>query len=270
MLCAGRHQNRYAADADPFYRQGIGGFLFMGDFMFRKALIAALLLAATQAQAAYECSVKPQDDVIVKPQSVQVVGTNGNLEITPQGDVQFNGQKVNVDNAARQKAIDYQTALRRDLPWIDSGATSRLDRSRVALDNVIVEKLGANSNVRNRLTKLDGQLKQQMNRIIEHRPDGLTFHHQAIDQVRAEGEKLVQSTLGGIMQDSLNEMGSSQAANGSNPLQAIMGNLGGLQQSVQAEWNKQEQDFQNFGHEVCNRVIDLENQRKQLQQNIKN
>ncbi|XXN62613.1 DUF2884 domain-containing protein [Enterobacter ludwigii] len=232
--------------------------------MVRKALIAALLLAATQAQAAYECSVKPQDDVIVKPQSVQVVGTNGNLEITPQGDVQFNGQKVNVDNADRQKAIDYQTALRRDLPWIDSGATSRLERSRVALDKVIVEKLGANSNVRNRLTKLDGQLKEQMNRIIEHRPDGLTFHHQAIDQVRADGEKLVQSTLGGIMQDSLNEMGSSQAANGSNPLQAIMGNLGGLQQSVQAEWNKQEQDFQNFGHEVCNRVTVLEKQRSEL------
>lgn len=237
--------------------------------MVRKALIAALLLAATQAQAAYECSVKPQDDVIIKPQSVQVVGTNGNLEITPQGDVQFNGQKVNVDNAARQKAIDYQTALRRDLPWIDSGATSRLERSRVALDKVIVDKLGANSNVRNRLTKLDGQLKQQMNRIIEHRSDGLTFHHQAIDQVRAEGEKLVQSTLGGIMQDSLNEMGSSQAASGSNPLQAIMGNLGGLQQSVQAEWNKQEQDFQNFGHEVCNRVTVLEEQRKGLMQNVK-
>lgn len=237
--------------------------------MVRKALIAALLLAATQAQAAYECSVKPQDDVIIKPQSVQVVGTNGNLEITPQGDVQFNGQKVNVDNAARQKAIDYQTALRRDLPWIDSGATSRLERSRVALDKVIVEKLGENSNVRNRLTKLDGQLKQQMNRIIEHRLDGLTFHHQAIDQVRAEGEKLVQSTLGGIMQDSLNEMGSSQAANGSNPLQAIMGNLGGLQQSVQAEWNKQEQDFQNFGHEVCNRVTVLEDQRKGLMQGVK-
>ncbi len=237
--------------------------------MVLKALIAALLLAATQAQAAYECSVKPQDDVIVKPQSVQVVGTNGNLEITPQGDVQFNGQKVNVDNAERQKAIDYQTALRRDLPWIDSGATSRLERSRAALDKVIVEKLGANSNVRNRLTKLDGQLKEQMNRIIEHRSDGLTFHHQAIDQVRAEGEKLVQSTLGGIMQDSLNEMGSSQAANGSNPLQAIMGNLGGLQQSVQAEWNKQEQDFQNFGHEVCNRVTVLEEQRKALMQGVK-
>ncbi len=238
--------------------------------MVRKALLTALLLAAaSQAQADYQCSVNPQDDVIIKPQSVQVVGTNGNLEISTQGDVTFNGQKASVDNATRQKAIDYQNALRRDLPWVDNGASTRLERSRVALDKVIVEKLGANSNVRNRLTKLDGQLKQQMNRIIEHRPDGLTFHHQAIDQVRADGEKLVQSTLGGIMQDSLNEMGSSQAASGSNPLQAIMGNLGGLQQAVQAEWKNQEQDFQNFGHEVCNRVTDLEGQRKALVQGVK-
>ncbi len=60
--------------------------------MVRKALLAALLLAAAQAHADYQCSVNPKDDVIIKPQSVQVVGSNGNLEITPQGDVQFNGQ----------------------------------------------------------------------------------------------------------------------------------------------------------------------------------
>lgn len=236
--------------------------------MVRKTLIAALLLAATQAQAAWECSVKPQDDVIIKPQSVQVVGANGNLEISPQGDVQLNGQKVAVNNAQRQQAIDYQNALRRDLPWIDSGASSRLEKGRVALDKVIVEKLGADSNVLNRLTTLNGQLKQQMNRIIEHRDDGLTFHHQAIDQVRADGERLVQSTMGGVLQDSLNEMGSKQAS-GSNPLQAIMGNLGGLQQSIQAEWSNQEQDFKNFGQEVCNRVISLEDRRKKLVGSVK-
>jgi len=236
--------------------------------MVRKTLIAALLLAATQAQAAWECSVKPQDDVVIKPQSVQVVGANGNLLISPQGDVQFNGQKVAVNNAQRQQAIDYQNALRRDLPWIDTGASSRLEKGRVALDKVIVEKLGSDSNVRNRLTTLNGQLKQQMNRIIEHRDDGLTFHYQAIDQVRADGERLVQSTMGGVLQDSLNEMGSKQAS-GSNPLQAIMGNLGGLQQSIQAEWSNQEQDFKNFGKEVCNRVISLEDQRKNLVGSVK-
>ncbi|MEZ3500658.1 DUF2884 domain-containing protein [Pantoea sp. KPR_PJ] len=236
--------------------------------MVRKTLIAALLLAATQAQAAWECSVKPQDDVVLTPQSVQVVGANGNLVISPQGDVQFNGQKVAVNAAQRQQAIDYQNALRRDLPWIDTGAASRLEKGRVALDKVIVDKLGADSNVRNRLSTLNGQLRQQMNRIIEHRDDGLTFHYQAIDQVRADGERLVQSTMGGVLQDSLNEMGSKQAS-GSNPLQAIMGNLGGLQQSIQAEWSNQEQDFKNFGKEVCNRVISLEDQRKKLVGSVK-
>ncbi|MFS2221003.1 DUF2884 domain-containing protein [Pantoea sp. B65] len=237
--------------------------------MIRKALVVALLLAAGQAQAAYECSVKPQDDVVITPQSVQVVGASGNLVISPEGNMQFNGKPVNADAATRQKAIDYQSALRRDLPWVDQGATRRLDKGRVALDGVIVGKLGSDSNVRSRLTSLDTQLKQQMNRIIEHRSDGLTFHHQAIDQVRQDGERLVQSALGGVVQDSLNEMGSKQAGAGNNPLQAIMGNLGGLQQAIQAEWSKQEQDFQNFGHEVCNRVTSLEAQRKEVLAGVK-
>ena len=229
----------------------------------RKAMMmAALLLAAGQAQADYQCSVKPQDDIVISPQTVQVVGASGNLLISPTGEVQQNGKAVSVDTATRQKAIDYQTALRRDLPWIDQGARQRLEKGRVALDKVIVEKLGQDSNVRNRLTSLDTQLKQQMNRIIEHRNDGLTFHHQAIDQVRQDGEQLVQNAMGGVVQDSLNEMGSKQAGKSDNPLQAIMGNLGGLQQSIQAEWKNQEQDFQNFGHEVCNRVTVLEDQRQ--------
>lgn len=231
----------------------------------RNTLIAgALLLLAGQAQADYQCSVNPQDDVVIGPQQVQVVGASGNLTITPRGDVQRNGQAVNLDAASRQKAIDYQSALRRDLPWIDNGAKQRLEKGRVALDRVIVEKLGQDSNVRKRLTTLDGQLKQQMNRIIEQRSDGLTFHHRAIAEVRQDGERLVQSAMGGVVQDSLNEMGTRQASGNDNPLQAIMGNLGGLQQAIQAEWSKQEQDFQNFGHEVCNRVTTLEGQRKAL------
>ena len=236
--------------------------------MVRKALVVGLLLVAAQAQAAYECPVKPQDDVVIKPDSVQVVGANGNLQISPRGDVRFNGQPVNISPAARQQALDYQDGLRSDLPWIDNGAKSRLEKGRIALDRVIVEKLGPNSHVRERLTTLDGQLKQQMNRIIEQRSDGLTFHHAAIEQVRADGERLVQSTMGGVLQDSLNEMGTRQTASGDNPLQAIMGNLGGLQQSIQAEWSNQEQDFQNFGHEVCNRVTRLEDQRKGLMRAI--
>jgi len=235
----------------------------------RKALITTvLLLAAGPALADYQCSVNPQDDIVISPQQVQVVGASGNLVISPGGDVQRNGQPLSVDASSRQKAIDYQNALRRDLPWIDNGAKQRLEKGRGALDRGIVQKLGQNSNVRQRLTTLDGQLKQQMNRIIEHRSDGLTFHHTAVAQVRQDGERLVQNAMGGVVQDSLNEMGTRQTG-GDNPLQAIMGNLGGLQQAIQAEWSNQEQDFQNFGHEVCNRVTVLEGQRKALVAGLK-
>ncbi|MDW5499999.1 DUF2884 domain-containing protein [Pseudomonas lundensis] len=233
--------------------------------MLKKTGLALLLLTASQAHAEYQCSVKPQDDVIISPQNVQVTGASGNLQISADGDVTRNGQALSLNDSQRQKAFSYQSALRKELPWIDKGAQQHLEKARVALDKVIVKELGSDSNVRNRLTTLNGQLKQQMNRIIEHRSDGLTFHHKAIDQVEQDGRNLVQQSMGGVLQDSLNEMGIKQAANsGGNPLQAIMGNLGGLQKAIQNEWNNQEQDFQNFGHDVCNRVTGLETQRKDL------
>ncbi|ARF48694.1 MULTISPECIES: DUF2884 domain-containing protein [Pantoea] len=233
--------------------------------MIRNVLVAGLLLAATQAQAAWECSVKPQDDVVISPQNVQVVGANGNLVISPQGDVQFNGQKITMNAASRQQAINYQNALRRDLPWIDNGATSRLEKGRLALDKIITEQVGESSRLHSRLATLNAQLKTQMNRIIEHRSDGLTFHHQAIDQVRADGQQLVNQAMGGILQDSINEMGTKAMTNGGGSgLQGLMGNLGGLQNAIQSEWNNQETDFQQFGKDVCNRVISLEKDRKTL------
>ncbi|WP_260513546.1 DUF2884 domain-containing protein [Serratia fonticola] len=233
--------------------------------MLKRTGLALLLLTASQAHAEYQCSVRPQDDVIISPQAVQVVGASGNLQITADGDVTRDGKALSLNDSQRQKAFSYQNALRKDLPWIDQGAQQHLEKARVALDKVIVQELGTDSNVRNRLTTLNDQLKQQMNRIIEHRSDGLTFHHKAIAQVEQDGRNIVQQSMGGVLQDSLNEMGVKQVANSNgNPLQAIMGNLGGLQQAIKNEWNNQEQDFQNFGRDVCKRVTVLETQRKDL------
>ncbi|MGM3192296.1 DUF2884 domain-containing protein [Dickeya dadantii subsp. dieffenbachiae] len=238
--------------------------------MLRKMTLGALMLLAWQAQAAYQCNVQPQDDIIISPQSVKVVGASGNLQISPQGDILSNGSALNLNAGQRQQAKAYQAELRQQLPWIDEGAKQHLEKARQALDKVIVQQLGSDSNVRNRLGTLDEQLKQQMNRIIEHRSDGLTFHHQAIKQVEQDGRQIVERSLGGVLQDSLNEMGVKQmGSGGGNPLQAMMGNLGGLQKAIQTEWNNQEMDFQRFGHDVCNRVTALENQRQTLVQSIK-
>ena len=215
--------------------------------MMRKMLLAAALsVTAMTAHADYQCSVTPRDDVIVSPQTVQVKGENGNLVITPDGNVMYNGKQYSLNAAQREQAKDYQAELRSTLPWIDEGAKSRVEKARIALDKIIVQEMGESSKMRSRLTKLDAQLKEQMNRIIETRSDGLTFHYKAIDQVRAEGQQLVNQAL-----------------------QNVLGSLGGLQSSIQTEWKKQEKDFQQFGKDVCSRVVTLEDSRKALVGNLK-
>ncbi|WP_312629925.1 DUF2884 domain-containing protein [Scandinavium sp.] len=239
--------------------------------MMRKTLLAAALtVTAFAAQADYQCSVTPKDDVILSPQTVQVKGENGNLVITPDGNVMFNGKQYTLSAAQREQAKDYQSDLRNALPWIDEGARSRVDKSRAALDKIITEQVGASSNMHGRLTKLDAQLKEQMNRIIEHRSDGLTFHYKGIDQVRADGQQLVNQAMGGLLQDSINEMGAKAVIKGGgNPLQGILGSMGGLQSAVQDEWKNQEADFQKFGKDVCSRVVSLEESRKALVGSLK-
>ncbi|MEJ5073510.1 DUF2884 domain-containing protein [Enterobacter ludwigii] len=239
--------------------------------MMRKTLLAAALsVTAFAAQADYQCSVTPRDDVILSPQTVQVKGENGNLVITPDGNVMYNGKQYTLSAAQREQAKDYQTDLRSALPWIDEGARSRVDKGRIALDKIITEQVGASSNMHGRLTKLDAQLKEQMNRIIEQRTDGLTFHYKGIEQVRADGQQLVNQAMGGILQDSINEMGAKAVVKGGgNPLQGILGSLGGLQGAIQDEWKSQQADFQKFGKDVCSRVVSLEDSRKTLVSGLK-
>lgn len=234
--------------------------------MMRKTMLAAALsVTAFAAQADYQCSVTPRDDVILNPQTVQVKGENGNLVIAPDGNVMYNGKQYTLSAAQREQAKDYQAELRAALPWIDEGARTRVDKGRVALDKIITEQVGADSNMHSRLTKLDAQLKAQMNRIIERRTDGLTFHYKGVDQVRADGQQLVNQAMGGILQDSINEMGAKAVVKGGgNPLQGILGSLGGLQGAIQDEWKNQQADFQKFGKDVCSRVVTLEDSRKAL------
>jgi len=56
---------------------------------------------------------------------------------------------------------------------------------------------------------------------------------------------------------------------GGNPLQSVMGSLGGLQTAIQSEWKNQEADFEQFGKAVCSRVISLEESRKTLVSGLK-
>ncbi|WP_036770673.1 DUF2884 domain-containing protein [Photorhabdus australis] len=240
--------------------------------MLRKTIIAISLLFVTQAQAGYECQVNPQNDIIITSKSVQVVGASGNLQISPDGSIIRDGKSLNLNTEQRQKARHYQQALRQDLPWIKQETSKHLITARKSLDKVVVDTMGKDSNVRNRLSELESGLNKQIDQIIEIRSDGMAFHHQAIKQVEKDSRSLIEQSLGGVLQDSINEIGNKQfSLNGDNnqALQSLLGSLGGLQNNLKAEWKVQEEDFQRFGKKVCGKVSALEQQRIELLNSIK-
>jgi hypothetical protein len=85
--------------------------------MMRKTLLAVVLTAtAFAANADYKCSVNPRDDVILSPQTVQVKGENGNLILTPEGNVTFNG---------KQYSLALRSASRRRITRLNCAAPYR-------------------------------------------------------------------------------------------------------------------------------------------------
>ncbi|PHM29800.1 DUF2884 family protein [Xenorhabdus budapestensis] len=235
--------------------------------MLRKIVMAASLLFVAQVQAGSECRTTLKDDIIVTPESVQMIGENGNLKILPDGSVFRNDKALSLNADQRSKAKQYQQLVRQDLPWVKKAALSHLAGARQALDQVVAETMGKDSNIRVRLSQLESGLNKQIDKVLETRPNGITFNYQAVKQVETEGQNLIQQSLGGILQDSINEMSrktSNQNGDGKQMLMSLLGGLGGAQNDFDAEWKKQEKELKRFRGEVCNKADKLEQLRTNL------
>ncbi|PHM44698.1 hypothetical protein Xmau_01874 [Xenorhabdus mauleonii] len=245
--------------------------------MLRRITIAASFLFASQfiaaqAQADSGCQVTLNDDIIVTPKSVQIIGVHGNLKIMSDGSITRDGKLLSLSGTQRSKAQQYQQTIRQDLPWVKKEALSHLASARLSLDKVIIDTMGKESNIRNRLSQLESGLNQQIDKVIETRVNGFTFHAQAVKQMESEGQKLIEQSLGGILQDSINEMSrktSDQNDGGKQLLMSLLGGLGGMQNGFDTEWKKQEQELNRLKDEVCNKASRLEQQRISLMNSIK-
>ncbi|OTA18041.1 hypothetical protein Xvie_00725 [Xenorhabdus vietnamensis] len=244
--------------------------------MFRRITIAALLFASqvviTQAQAGSECHATLNDDIIVTPNSVQIAGASGSMKILPDGSIARDGKTLLLSTEQRNKALQYQQTVRQDLPWVKKEALSHLASARQSLDKVVIETMGKESNIRNRLSQLESGLHKQIDKVIETRANGFAFNAQAVKQVESEGKKLIEQSLGGILQDSINEMSrknSNQNGDGKQMLMSLLGGLGGMQNGFEAEWKKQEQELKHLKEEVCSKASKLEQQRISLMSSIK-
>lgn len=241
--------------------------------MLRIILIVCTLLIATFVVAKeHQCSVNLKDDIIITKQQIQVKGASGNLQITPDGEVTFNNKVLPLTRMQREHAVAYQSVVRANLPWIKQHTEQKLVEAKQILDNLVIRVMGQDSQVTNRLNTLKQNLDKQIDKVIEQRADSLIFHHQQLKTIEADSRILLNESLGGILQDSINEMGRKQLLTGSDTnqsLQNLLGGLSGLQQDLELEWKKQENNFRQFGQQVCHKIAHMEQLRIDLLNKLK-
>lgn len=218
---------------------------------------ATLLLSVSSYAANYQCSVIPQDNIHIKSQRVEVSGPNGNLTITPEGNITRNGVVLTVPNNVKNQAKVYQNKLRKDLPYVYKGVNQQINDFHSSLDALLSKKLGNNSKTRAHLKEMKQQLTEQLNRVLMPTKDGIVFNAEMIKSVEKDGQTIIQQRLGAIVQDGINEMGSQG-------LQGLLGGLDELQASMQTVWNKQLQQGMAFANEACGKARELEDQKLAL------
>lgn len=242
---------------------------------FRKiALAATFIVISANASADFDCAVMPKDDLRITPEFVEVAGATGLMVIYPDGTLLRDEKSVVLTPQQQALAKKYQATVRQDIPWLRKETGIKLADSRKILDKVITETFGKESNILNRLKNLEKGLNSQMDSIINVQPNNITFHSQAIKQVETKGRALIENSLGGMLQDSINELGQKQllsAINGdkSKALGGLLGNLDGFQQTIEKEWKQQETAFNQFGQQACNKITQMEQQRVELMNSLK-
>ncbi|MFS1539721.1 MAG: DUF2884 family protein [Candidatus Phlomobacter fragariae] len=235
-------------------------------------MICTLLMTAFTVAKGHQCSVNLKDDIILTKQHIQVIGANGYLQITPDGDVTFNGKALPLTRMQRERAIGYQTEVRKELLWIKQHIVQKLAEAKQIFDNLVVWVMGQDSQVRNRLNILKQNLDKQIDKVIEQRADSLIFHHKMLETIEADSRILLNESLGGMLQDSINEMGGKQLLSGGNTnksLQNLLDGLSGLQQDLELEGKKQEDNFRQFGQQVCRKIAHMEQLRIDLLNKLK-
>lgn len=240
-----------------------------------KKLVVALVFVASSATAApsFDCAVTPKDDLRITPEFVEVADSNGLLVIYPDGTLLRDEKSVTLTPEQQAIAKKYQATVRQDIPWLRKETGIKLQESRKVLDKVVIEAFGQDSRILKRLSDLEKNLNQQMDTVISLKPDNVTFHAQAIKQVETKGREIIESSLGGMLQDSINELGQKQllaAASGDRKkaLSGLLGNLDGFQQIIEKEWKQQEASFNQFGKQACNKITQMENQRVELMNSL--
>lgn len=225
-------------------------------------LLSLMITLSVYAQNCF--SAPPEVDIYSTPESITITQTGkAVVVINSDNSVSIEGKKQKLSATTQHQAAQLRQLIVTTLPWVYQSVHQQLDESYLALDNIVSDKLGKQSQLHQPLAQLDAQLKQQLEQIISQDGDSWSYRYSALKNMSSHSEKLINDTLAALIQSSMQHLGSAENSE-SNSLLSMLNSVIELQNSMQQAIKSQKKHLQALAETVNQRATAVESARLQL------
>lgn len=193
------------------------------------------------------CPVAPSYDIFIDANQVQIVNSQHDLIISPDGEIKLDGKVRTPASAVRNQAGDLQTVIRKQLPAIEVQASSQLNSLRKSFILASNKQLKSSATFNQYIEKLHTNLLTLLHTAIVTEQGRTQFYYQPFNTMKEQADTMGKNMLNDIVNASLNNIALLQES-------PIIMNL------INAKWKEQQDNMNNFDLQVCNLVADIDEQ----------
>lgn len=198
-----------------------------------------------------ECERKPTYDIIVKDDLAQFINDNHNLKITSSGLITLDDVPIQATSKVKKQAQVLHAFLYQQLPRFENQSHQRLNDTRAAFEIAIRDKLGNKSELLKNLNSLNDELNKLLKKAINTREGVTYFYHQPFNNLKQDGEARGKNIFYKVIGNSILHFD-------------VFKNYSAIKKIAKNEWKIQKVKLKEFDHQVCELIIQIDQQYNQL------
>lgn len=220
--------------------------------MLKKIIVIfSLTLSITVFAAQKECAVKPNYDIVINKDNIQIVNKSNDLSIKNDGKVILNKKTISASPQLRKNLNEFQKSLRSQLPQLEQQSLDLLLEVKVAFDLAITRKLSDDRELHGELNKLYKRLVKLLHRSIITENGTTKFYHQNFNKLKKDGQDIGERIFYNVVGGSILEFN-------------FFKNFGAIKDISKNEWKAQKPKLKAFDSHICSVITDIDKQYQQI------
>lgn len=220
------------------------------------ACIGSLLLLHTHTSQANDlfalekigCPVMPSKNISINPNGVTLTQNTDAWVISRDGTVTFNGKFVKLTESEQNKADEFQKTVRKDLPDLLNTAHGLINTNLEKLDTTIIDTLGKNSQLREKIRELKPIIFEELDLVINENNNEVNLSVSNLSNINDRVEALSKKHGQGVLQVALSEIAMKQLLAPKD--QRI--NLSDLQKTLKERFASEDKKARDLLETSCN------------------